>query len=84
VGEVLSASNKRQLWIPAGFAHGFMALSDGTEVLYKATDFYNKAAERAIVWNDADIDIAWPETVAPVLSDKDAIAPRFRDAETFA
>jgi dTDP-4-dehydrorhamnose 3,5-epimerase len=84
VGEVLSASNKRQLWIPAGFAHGFMALRDGTEVLYKATDFYNKAAERAIVWNDADIDIAWPETVAPVLSDKDAIAPRFRDAETFA
>ena len=81
---MLSATNKRQLWIPAGFAHGFMALADGTEVLYKATDFYNKAAERAIVWNDPQIGIAWPATVAPVLSDKDAVAPRFADAETFA
>lgn len=84
VGEVLSAANRRQLWIPAGFAHGFMALADGTEVLYKATDFYNKAAERAIVWNDPQIGIAWPAAVTPVLSDKDAVAPRFADAETFA
>ena len=84
VGEVLSAANKRQLWIPVGFAHGFMALSDGTEVLYKTTDFYHKAAEQAIIWNDPDIGIAWPETVTPVLSDKDLIAPRFADAVTFA
>jgi dTDP-4-dehydrorhamnose 3,5-epimerase len=83
VGEILSAQNKRQLWIPAGFAHGFMALRDGTEVLYKTTDFYHKAAERAIVWNDPDIAIAWPDGIAPILSDKDAIAPRFAEAETF-
>jgi dTDP-4-dehydrorhamnose 3,5-epimerase len=84
VGEVLSAANKRQLWIPVGFAHGFMALSDNTEVLYKATDFYHKAAEQAIIWDDPDIAIAWPKSVAPILSDKDAIAPRFADAVTFA
>jgi dTDP-4-dehydrorhamnose 3,5-epimerase len=83
VGEVLSAENKRQLWIPIGFAHGFMALRDGTEVLYKATDFYHKAAERAIIWNDPDLAIAWPASVAPILSDKDAIAPRFADAAPF-
>lgn len=84
VGEVLSAQNKRQLWIPMGFAHGFMALNDGTEVLYKATDFYHKAAERAVIWNDPEIAIAWPDGVAPILSDKDAIAPRLAEAETFA
>jgi len=83
VGEVLSAENKRQLWIPVGFAHGFMALRDGTEVLYKATDFYHKAAEQAIIWNDPDLAIAWPTSVAPILSDKDAIAPGFADADTF-
>src|SRR5690606_23835978 len=60
VGEVLSAENQRQLWIPAGFAHGFLALEDGTELLYKTTDFYNKAAERSIRWDDPDIAISWP------------------------
>ena len=84
VGEVLSAENKRQLWIPVGFAHGFMSLSEGTEVLYKATDFYHKAAERAVIWNDPEIAIAWPQSIAPILSDKDAIAPRLAGAETFA
>ena len=83
VGEILSAENRRQLWIPVGFAHGFMALSDAAEVLYKATDFYHKAAERAIIWDDPDIAIAWPDAVAPILSDKDAIASHFTDAETF-
>src|SRR3569623_536905 len=69
VGEILSAENRRQLWIPVGFAHGFMALSDAAEVLYKATDIYHKAAERAIIWDDPDIAIAWPDAVAPILSD---------------
>jgi len=83
VAERLSAANKRQLWIPAGFAHGFMALSDDTEVLYKATDFYHRAAEQSIRWDDPRLGIAWPTSTAPVLSDKDAIAPAFADAKTF-
>ena len=83
VSEILSAQNKRQVWIPVGFAHAFMALSDTAEVLYKATDFYHKAAERAIIWNDPDLAIAWPMTITPILSDKDGIAPRFVDAVTF-
>jgi len=83
VSEILSAQNKRQLWIPVGFAHGFMALSDGTEVLYKATDFYHKAAEQAIIWDDPDLAITWPASVTPILSDKDAIAPRLGEAVTF-
>ena len=83
VSQILSAENKRQVWIPVGFAHGFMALSDVAEVLYKATDFYDKAAERAIIWNDKHLAIGWPDTVAPILSDKDAIAPSFADAVTF-
>jgi dTDP-4-dehydrorhamnose 3,5-epimerase len=83
VGERLSAANRKQLWIPAGFAHGFMALSDNTEVLYKATDFYSPAAERAVRWNDPQPDIAWQMFVEPILSDKDAIAPLLADAETF-
>jgi dTDP-4-dehydrorhamnose 3,5-epimerase len=83
VGETLSAANHRQLWIPEGFAHGFMALREGTEVLYKATDFYHRAAEQAIRWDDPDLGIAWPAGLAPILSDKDAIAPAFRAAVTF-
>ena len=83
VSQILSAENKRQVWIPVGFAHGFMALSDAAEVIYKATDFYDKAAERAIIWNDPDLAIAWPTSVSPILSDKDAVAPRFADAATF-
>ena len=83
VGTILSAANKRQLWIPIGFAHGFMALSDDTEVLYKATDFYHRAAEQAIRWDDPVLAIDWPAGAAPVLSDKDAVAPRFADAVMF-
>jgi len=84
VGETLTAENRRQLWVPEGFAHGFMALEEGTEFLYKTTAFYDKASERSVRWNDPDIAIAWPKSVAPILSDKDAIAPRFADAVTFA
>ncbi len=83
VAETLSAENKRQLWVPAGFAHGFIALSDGTEVLYKTTDFYHKAAERSIRWDDRDLAIAWPDDLAPLLAGKDAAAPAFADADTF-
>lgn len=83
VGEILSAENRRQMWIPEGFAHGFVALRDGTEVLYKTTDFYHRAAERAIRWDDPELAIAWPAEVAPILSAKDAEAPAFRDATPF-
>jgi dTDP-4-dehydrorhamnose 3,5-epimerase len=84
VAEVLSAENRKQLWIPEGFAHGFMALREGTEVLYKTTDYYAPTAERSIRWDDPDLRIAWPADAAPLLSDKDAAAPLLRDAVTFA
>ena len=83
VGEILSAANKRQLWIPVGFAHGFMALRDNTEVLYKATDFYHRAAEQSIRWDDPTLAIKWPTSATPVLSEKDEIAPGFADAIPF-
>ena len=83
IGETLSAENKRQMWVPAGFAHGFLALEDGTEVLYKTTDFYNKAAEGAVRWDDPDIAIAWPQDQAPLLAAKDAAAPLLADAQLF-
>ena len=83
VSQILSAENKRQVWIPVGFAHGFMALSDAAEVIYKATDFYDKAAERAIIWNDPDLAIDWGLQSTPLLSAKDAAGSSFRDAEVF-
>lgn len=74
VGETLSAQNRRQLWVPEGFAHGFIALEDGTEFLYKTTNFYDKASEGAVRWDDPTIAIDWPMG-APLLSEKDAQAP---------
>lgn len=72
VGEVLSAENKRQLWIPPGFAHGFLTLTDSAEFLYKTTDYYSPEHERCIAWNDPDLAIAWPLAgTTPRLSDKD-------------
>ena len=71
VSEILSAENKKQLWIPGGFAHGFLTLSNEAEFLYKTTDFYNKEAERLIHWNKNDFDIKWPFLKNIILSDKD-------------
>lgn len=78
VGRTLSAGNRLQMWIPQGFAHGFLVLSEVAEVLYKATDYYAPAQEQAILWNDADLAIAWPLTQPPELSGKDAAAKPFR------
>jgi dTDP-4-dehydrorhamnose 3,5-epimerase len=83
-GVELSASNRRQLWIPEGFAHGFVALEDDTHVLYKCTGFHAPECERAIAWNDAAVGIAWPELGgAPLLSAKDAAAPPLSRATCF-
>ena len=79
IGEVLSSENRRQLWIPVGFAHGFVALSDVAEVLYKATDYYSPEHERAIRWDDEEIGIKWPRGISQILSAKDAVAPRFHE-----
>ncbi|KRB51413.1 dTDP-4-dehydrorhamnose 3,5-epimerase [Rhizobium sp. Root708] len=83
VGEVLSATNKHQLWVPPGFAHGFLVLSESAQFLYKTTDFYSPENERAIIWNDRQLDIRWPIDGEPILSSKDAIASSFQDAELF-
>ena len=79
VGETLSADNKRQLWIPPGFAHGFVVLSDSADFLYKTTDTYSPADERAVVWNDPQVGVAWPLIDEPLLSGKDKAAPRLED-----
>lgn len=83
VAETLSAENKKQLWIPEGFAHGFLTLSDTAEFVYKATDFYFSDAERTIQWCDSSININWPKSVAPTMSEKDNTAERFFSADFF-
>ncbi|MBB3963138.1 dTDP-4-dehydrorhamnose 3,5-epimerase [Rhizobium metallidurans] len=83
VGEILSADNRRQLYIPPGFAHGFVVLSETAQFLYKTTDFYSPQHERAIIWNDPTVNIAWPIEAAPTLSSKDAQAPLMKDADLF-
>lgn len=84
VGVVLSGENKRQLWIPEGFAHGFVTLSETAEFLYKTTEFYAPEWERCIVWNDPAIGIEWPVDGEPALSAKDLKGAPFRSAELFA
>lgn len=84
VGEVLSAENKRQIWVPEGFAHGFYVMSPVAEVLYKTTDFYAPQHERSIRFDDPDLAIAWPlDGAAPKLSKKDEAGVAFQDAEVF-
>lgn len=83
VGIELSAENKRMAWVPPGFAHGFVVLSDYAEFLYKTTNFWAPQYERSILWNDPDLGIAWPLDGEPVLSAKDKTGTRFRDAEVF-
>ncbi|WP_207263581.1 dTDP-4-dehydrorhamnose 3,5-epimerase [Pseudomonas sp. GW101-3H06] len=80
----LSAENRRQLWIPEGFAHGFVVLSDFAECLYKTTDYYTPSAERSIRWNDPDLAIDWQLDEAPQLSAKDQAAAFFREADVFS
>jgi dTDP-4-dehydrorhamnose 3,5-epimerase len=83
----LSGDNKRMLWVPVGFAHGFRVLSEQAHVLYKATDFYSPEHERTLVWNDPDLKIEWQfdvdPIVAPIVSAKDQRGCSFREAETF-
>lgn len=81
---VLSAANKKQLWIPEGFAHGFLVLSEAAEVLYKATDYYAPEDERCLIWNDPAIGIDWPKDGEPIVSAKDQSGLPFSEAEVFA
>jgi dTDP-4-dehydrorhamnose 3,5-epimerase len=86
VAAELSADNNHMLWVPAGFAHGFLVLSESADFQYKCTDYYAPAHERAIAWNDPDLAIRWPlpEGVQPALSSKDAAGGKFRDADPLA
>jgi dTDP-4-dehydrorhamnose 3,5-epimerase len=83
VGEILSAENKKQLWVPEGFAHGFVTLSDTAEFLYKTTDYWAPEFERCIRWDDPAIGILWPIELAPVVSAKDAVGKSLSEAEVF-
>ena len=82
-GHRLSAENKLQMWVPVGFAHGFLVLSETAEVLYKTTDYYSPEDERSIIWNDATLSIEWPDIDKISLSGKDLKAPDFKEGEFF-
>jgi len=83
VGLTLSAANRRMLWVPEGFAHGFVVTSDHAEFLYKTTDYYAPEHERSLLWNDPALGIAWPVEGTPLLKPRDAAAPPLASAETF-
>lgn len=83
VGCVLSAENKRIFWVPEGFAHGFLVLSDRAEFLYKTTNYYYPQYEKTILWNDADLGIDWPLDIPPILSPKDQAGQPFKSVEVF-
>jgi dTDP-4-dehydrorhamnose 3,5-epimerase len=83
VAEILSSDNKRQLYIPEGFAHGFLTLSDTSEYLYKTTDFYHPESERCILWNDPALNIKWPKNLKIELSAKDLLGQSFKSSELF-
>ncbi len=84
IGEVLSADNKRQMWVPEGFAHGFLTLSDTADFMYKTTDYYAPAHERCIAWNDPTIGIRWPSNSSPDLSTKDGKGLPFTLSDVFS
>jgi dTDP-4-dehydrorhamnose 3,5-epimerase len=84
VGCELTQTNHKQLWVPQGFAHGFIVLSESADFLYKTTDYYAPAHERCIAWNDPSIGITWPEGITPLLSAKDQQGVRFDQAEVFS
>jgi dTDP-4-dehydrorhamnose 3,5-epimerase len=83
VSAELTEENRAQLWIPAGFAHGFLSLADGTEVLYKTTEFWAPEAERSLRWDDPALALPWPRKLTPLLTSKDAGAPGLSSAEVF-
>jgi dTDP-4-dehydrorhamnose 3,5-epimerase len=83
IGLELSATNQRLVWIPSGFAHGFLTTSDWAEVHYKSTGYYSPSSERGLRWDDPDVGIEWPLDGAPLLSEKDAGATGLREAEVF-
>jgi len=84
VGVLLSGENKRQLWVPEGFAHGFVVTSDSAEFLYKTTNYYAPEFERSLIWNDPTIGIEWPADLVPQLSAKDQVGKLLADADVFA
>jgi len=83
MGRVLSAANKRMLWVPPGFAHGFLVLSEDAEFLYKTTDYWYPEHERTLLWSDPALGIAWPLSGAPVLAAKDAVGCPLADADAY-
>jgi dTDP-4-dehydrorhamnose 3,5-epimerase len=84
VGVELSKENKKQLWIPEGFAHGFLVLSDEAEFLYKTTDYWHAASEQCLMWNDSTLNIQWPDAgVNPVVSQKDSAGAEFSQVISF-
>lgn len=84
VGVTLSSENKRQLWIPEGFAHGFLTLSEIAEFVYKTNNYYSSNHERGVIWNDEEINIAWPSQSEKILSQKDINLPSFRFVQMFS
>jgi dTDP-4-dehydrorhamnose 3,5-epimerase len=85
VGESLSAENRRMMWVPPGFAHGFLVMSERVEFMYKCTDYYSPQDERSLLWNDPDVGIAWPlpPGIEPIISQRDKSAARFAAAECY-
>ncbi|PLX76416.1 MAG: dTDP-4-dehydrorhamnose 3,5-epimerase [Desulfuromonas sp.] len=83
VGEILSAENKKQIWIPEGFAHGFLVLSESADFLYKTTALYAPESERCIAWDDPEVGIDWPSNISPKVSEKDRYGSSWQDAEFF-
>lgn len=81
-GAILSGENKKQFWVPEGFGHGFVVLSESAHFLYKTTNYYNKESEGSIIWNDKELEIDW-KTDNPILSDKDAAANELQEAKLF-